>query len=224
MSLQADKGIRVPAADAPFSGPAASLFTFALSFEEALYNLDEQDLVFLDFETTGLTTGFEKGPPFKTGCPVQIAMIRVKRGAVVNRFVEYMDPGVSLCSWAIAHLKNSDGDALSDAWVQTKRSMSQVLLEAVTFLGDTAIVVGHNCGFDIQVFRDHLQICRHLHLWKTEGHVDSLAVAKAVLEPTSLQLSNLQELPIVHSSISYIYIYIYILYIYIYIFYIYIYS
>jgi hypothetical protein len=52
MSIQANKGIHVPAADAPFSGPAAPLFAFAQSFAEALHNLEVQDLVFMDFETT----------------------------------------------------------------------------------------------------------------------------------------------------------------------------
>jgi hypothetical protein len=95
-------------------------------------------------------------------------------------------PGAPLSSWALSNLKNSDGDALTGAWLQSKRPISQVLLDAVKFLRDTAIEGGHNCGFDIKVMRDNLESCGLLHLWKPEGHVDSLAMAKAVLPPRSL--------------------------------------
>ena len=44
-------------------------------------------------------TGFDVGPPFKTGSPVQIGMVRVRGGRVDGTFAVYMNPGEPLSSW-----------------------------------------------------------------------------------------------------------------------------
>ena len=142
--------MNVPVSDAPYSGPAAPLFLFAETFQDVLHRLTEHEIIFMDFETTG----FDTGPPFKTGSPVQIGMVRVRGGRVDGTFAAYMNPGEPLGSWAQTNLKNSVGDALTNEWLQTQRHFSEVLPESLVFLGSARIVGGHNVAFDIQVMRD----------------------------------------------------------------------
>jgi len=183
-------------AQAPFSGDAVAYFQSANSYSEVIDRMcaPQSEIVFFDFETTGIV----KSQKFETGHPVQIGMVRVRGGVEVGRFMEFMRPGKPLEPWARDNLRDSDGNLLTDSWLQSKRPYEDVLRDALRFLGDTCIVGGQNIGYDIQVMRNSLERMGELHRWKPTGHVDSLVIARAVFQgqpqpPSSFKLERLAQ-------------------------------
>ena len=180
------------AKDAPFSGEAVAFFQSANSYREVLDRMcaPQSEIVFFDFETTGIVKG-------QKGHPVQIGMVRVKGGVEVGRFMEFMNPGKPLEKWARENLRDSEGNPLTESWLQSKRPYEQVLCDALSFLGETSIVGGQNCSFDIEVMRDSLQRMGELDRWRPSGHVDSLFIARAVFQgqplPSSFKLERLAQ-------------------------------
>ena len=183
---------QLQAENAPFSGEALAFFQSSNSYREVLDRMcaPQSEIVFFDFETTGMVKG-------QKGHPVQIGMVRLKGGVEVGRFMEFMNPGKPLEKWARENLRDSEGNPLTESWLQSKRPYEQVLRDALSFLGETSIVGGQNCSFDIEVMRDSLQRMGELDRWRPSGHVDSLFIARAVFQgqplPSSFKLERLAQ-------------------------------
>jgi ATP-dependent DNA helicase PIF1 len=187
-------------AHGPFSGTAEAFFQSANSYKEVLQRMcaPQSDIVFFDFETTGIDKSQHPDSPEWCGFPVQIGMVRVQGGERVGQFMEFMNPGKPLSDWCRKNLRDSDGNLLTDAWLASKRPYDEVLRDALNFLGDSCIVGGQNCTFDVGVMRHSLQRMGELERWKVTGHVDSLFISQAVLSgqsgaPPSFGLENLNR-------------------------------
>jgi hypothetical protein len=70
-------------ANGPFSGAAEAFFEIAQSCEEVLQRICEpqSDVVFFDFETTGIDKSRPHDSAEYYGYPVQIGMVRMLGGA-----------------------------------------------------------------------------------------------------------------------------------------------
>ena len=167
-------------ANGPFSGAAEAFFQSANSYEEVLQRIAQSDVVFFDFETTGIDKSRPHDSAEHFGYPVQIGMVRIRGGAEVGRFMSFMNPGFPLSSWSLKTLKDRHGHPLTDAWLATQPPYNQVLSDAMAFLGATSIVGGQNCQFDVAVMRHSLKRMGELEQWRVSGHVDSCFIAKAV--------------------------------------------
>jgi DNA polymerase III epsilon subunit-like protein len=108
-------------------------------------------------------------------------MVRIRGGERVGHFMEFMNPGKPLSDWSRQNLRDSDGNLLTDAWLASKRPYEEVLHDALNFLGDTLIVGGQNCNYDVGVMLHSLRRMGQAGRWKVTSHVDSLFVAKAVM-------------------------------------------
>ena len=91
-------------------------------------------VVVLDFETTGLS-------PRGGDRITEVAALRVRDGAVVDRYVTLVNAGVRIPSF-ITQLTG-----ISNAMVASAPPVTRVIRELVEFLADD-LVVAHNAGFD----------------------------------------------------------------------------
>lgn len=99
-------------------------------------------VVVLDFETTGLT-------PRQGDRAIEIGAVKLRRGKVVDRFQELMNPGRRVS----AFIENYTG--ISNAMLQEARSCSAVMADFSDFLGGSSMVA-HNAGFDRRFLEDEL--------------------------------------------------------------------
>lgn len=187
-------------ATGPFSGAAGNFFQCANSYNEVLQRMctPESEIVFFDFETTGIDKSQAHDSAEYCGYPVQIGMVRIRGGERVGHFMEFMNPGKPLSDWSRQNLRDSDGNLLTDAWLASKRPYEEVLHDALDFLGDTLIVGGQNCNYDVGVMLHSLRRMGQAARWKVTSHVDSLFVAKAVMSgqpgaPENFKLETLNR-------------------------------
>lgn len=187
-------------ATAPFSGAAGNFFQSANSYDDVLQRMctPETEIVFFDFETTGIDKSQPHDSAEYCGYPVQIGMVRIRGGERVGHFMEFMNPGKPLSDWSRQNLRDSDGNLLTDAWLASKRPYEEVLHDALNFLGDTLIVGGQNCNYDVGVMLHSLRRMGQAGRWKVTSHVDSLFVAKAVMSgqpgaPDNFKLETLNR-------------------------------
>ena len=117
---------------APYTGKAAELFEGATSFRQVYERLTTGEVVFFDFETTGIEED-ENKIMTNGGKPVQIGIIRVIDGKVVERKNMYINPGQPLGGWSKDNLKRTDENGvqvpLTDEWLQQQPSIAEAMAE-----------------------------------------------------------------------------------------------
>lgn len=133
--------------------------------------LNQRGYVVLDYETTGLDAGNR---------PVQVGALKVRGGHERDWLNLYMDPGEPLGDWSRTHLRNRDGQPLTDQWLATQPSMGAAHARLVEFLGDD-IVVAHHLPFDGEVLDWSLRQCGID--WDMAGGLDTKAFFAAAVPP-----------------------------------------
>src|SRR5262245_62857638 len=106
--------------------PVESVLDFAAATDA------ERELVVIDVETTGTDP--------KTADLVEIAAVKVKGNAIVDRWSTYVNPGRPIVGNQMHGITDDD--------VRGAPSPAEAARQALDFAGD-AVIVGHSVGFDI---------------------------------------------------------------------------
>jgi DNA polymerase-3 subunit epsilon len=122
------------------------------------------DLVVLDFETTGLSP--ESGDRI-----TEVAAIRIRKDRVVDQFESLVNCGVRLNSFIVQLT------GITQKMVDTAPAPSKVVRELVQFLGDDS-VIAHNATFDDRFFRSE---CAHANVKESvDPFICSMLMARRV--------------------------------------------
>jgi DNA polymerase III epsilon subunit-like protein len=170
---------------APYTGKAAELFEGATSFQQVYERLMQGELVFFDFETTGIEKD-ENDVMTNGGKPVQLGIIRVIDGKVVERKNMYINPGQPLGGWSKDNLKRFDENGaevpLTDEWLQQQPSIADAMAEALDFIGEDKVLGGQYQIFDQRVMEDALAGTGLEGRWKPAGFIDSKGIIDHLYE------------------------------------------
>lgn len=136
--------------------------------------LAAEEIVHLDFETTG---GFNKPSP------LQVAMIKIKNGVVVGKTL-FMNPEKPLDSFYTDKdpaeiLKDSEGNPISDAFLEKQMSQEDAFAEIAAFLGESPIISAHNLPFDGEILKR--KFAEYGLTYEPGGEIDTLSLARKVI-------------------------------------------
>jgi DNA polymerase III epsilon subunit-like protein len=164
---------------APYTGEAARLFEGATTYRQVYERLTKGELIFFDFETTGIEQD-ENGIMTSGGKPVQMGIIRVVDGKVVERKNMYMNPGQALGGWSKDNLKRFDENGvevpLTDEWLQQQPTIAEAMAEALDFIGENKVMGGQYQIFDQRVMEEALKGTGLEGRWKPAGFIDSKGI------------------------------------------------
>jgi DNA polymerase III epsilon subunit-like protein len=137
--------------------------------------LDQEEVSFIDFESTGGTTN---------PSPLQVAIVKMKGGKVVDRFSVFMNPGKPLDSFYTDKapedlIKGPDGTPISDEFLAGQMSQEEAFAQIFAFLGPDAIVAAHNMPFDGGILKKYAS--QFGMDYNPAGEIDTLALARVVL-------------------------------------------
>jgi DNA polymerase III epsilon subunit-like protein len=133
----------------PMTGKFIDIFRGVKSYQEMLDRYNEQEVVFFDYETTGLDHTVEK--------PVQIGAVRMKGGKVVERFNIFVNPKKPLSDWSLENLKDADGNPLTDEWLSGQPSIREAHEQLLEFFGPDALLGGQYTPFDLNFLEQSLK-------------------------------------------------------------------
>lgn len=159
-------------------GKGDDLFASAESWKEFKRIYGDREVVFLDYETTGLVFD-EFGKATSNGAPVQIGAVKWKDGKVSDRFNVYINPGEKLGEWSRDNLKDKDGNPLTDDWLSGQPSIANAHKQLAEFAGPDAIMGVQNASFDKNVLDDALKAAGIE--WTPAGYIDTKEISSMVL-------------------------------------------
>ena len=140
----------------PMLGDFEKIFDRVSSWDEFKQKYNDQEVVFLDYETTGIV--FDKyGRVLDNGVPTQIGAIKVKDGQIIDRFNIFVNPEQPLGEWSRNNLKDADGNPLTDEYLSDKTPMGEAHRLLADFAGPNALMGVQNAGYDKDVLDDVLK-------------------------------------------------------------------
>lgn len=161
-----------------FLGEAQKIFGDAKTWAEFKKIYDETEVVFLDYETTGIEHDAD-GRTIDKGDPVQLGAVRMKGDKVLERFNVFMKPDRPLGEWSAKYLKDKDGNTLTDDWLNNQVSKLQAHQMLVDFAGENAILGVQYAPFDKDVLDATLE---NLGIqWRPSGYLDTKDIAEHTL-------------------------------------------
>ena len=145
--------------------------------KELLKRLDLSTFIAFDFETTGLDHQNDK--------IIEVAAIKFIDGEIADRYVELVNPGMSIPS-VITEITG-----ISDKMVRSSPSEELIIDDLLSFIGDNPLVA-HNIHFDEKFL---FQLCNRLGRDVLENaQYDTLQLARSVLyDQPVFNLSALSE-------------------------------
>ena len=165
----------------PMLGNANEIFDGVSSWEEFKSRYDDQEVVFLDYETTGLVFD-EFNRSSGNGAPVQIGAVKVKGGQVTDRFNVFVNPNMQKSEWeewSRNSLKGPNGEPLTDEFLVDKPSIADAHQMLAEFAGPNALMGVQNAAFDKNVLDDAL---RESGIeWRPGGWIDLKDMAAMAL-------------------------------------------
>lgn len=134
--------------------------------------LKDRELIFFDFETTGLD--------FQNDNVWQIGAVKVVNGEIVDRFNVYMNPDKPLDPAVVAKLNqvDPDGNPLTDEFLQAQPSRAEVMAQFAEWAGANPLLVGQNTKFD-RTFLERIIQEDNLAM-NPAGYFDNQAIARAL--------------------------------------------
>ncbi len=161
-----------------FLGDAQKIFGSAKTWEEFKKIYDETEIIFFDYETTGIENDSD-GRTIGKGSPVQIGAVRMKGGKVIDRLNVFMKPDQPLGEWSAKYLKDKDGNVLTDAYLDTQESMLKAHQMLADFAGENAIFGVQYAPFDKDVLDATLE---KLGIqWRPSGYLDTKDISEHTL-------------------------------------------
>ena len=162
----------------PFIGEAEFVFGDAKTWSELRDAFNSREIIFIDYETTGLA--FDRfREPSSNGKPVQIALVKMRNGKVVDEINLFMNPTEPLGEWSRQNLYRTDGEQLTDEWLSQQMSIQEAHRAVAEFAGPGAIMGVQNAKFDKNVLEDALAEAGIT--WRPSGYIDSLDIAQMIL-------------------------------------------
>lgn len=171
---------RQPPASA-FSGRAEELFGSAKSWDEFKQLLDENEVIFLDYETTGLDWD-EFGQVRSNGEPTQIGAVKMRGGQIVDRFNIYINPAVPHAEWqewSRLNLRDADGNLITQQFLEDKPSIKEAHDLFTQWAGPNAILGMQNAIFDDEILTRSLVAGGND--WRPVGILDTKEIADMAL-------------------------------------------
>lgn len=171
---------RQPPASA-FTGKASEIFGAAKSWQEVRDLMDNHDIIFLDYETTGIQFD-EFGKVISNGQPTQIGAVRMRGGKVVERFNTYINPGVTHAEWekwSRDNLRDQDGNLITQEFLDQQPSIADAHRQFAEWAGTGAILGMQNAIFDDEVLSRAMQ--QSGIDWKPDGILDTKEIADMAL-------------------------------------------
>jgi len=165
-----------------FSGRMQELLSGVETWEEAAEVIRGTEIVYFDYETTGLSTTPGDG---ELNRPVQLGAVKVKDGKVIDRMNVYMNPEFRLSEWSRDNLKREDGEAVTDEWLAQQISMKEAHEMFIKFAGESPILGGQYVPFDREVLERTLGE-QGLEL-DIAGTIDSKDIAAGTLPKWSVK-------------------------------------
>lgn len=171
---------RKPPAPA-FSGRAAEIIKDARTWDEFWEKMGDEEVIFVDYETTGLVWD-EFKESSSNGLPTQLGAVRMRNGKVIDRFNIYMNPGMPHSAWeewSRDNLKDADGNPVTQDFVDRQISIADAHRMFTEWAGDGVILGMQNATFDNEVLGDAL---RESGIdWEPDGILDTKEIADATL-------------------------------------------
>jgi DNA polymerase III epsilon subunit-like protein len=140
--------------------------------------LKDKDLVFFDFETTGVN-------PEDGNEPWQVAGVRVRNGEIVDRVNIFMNPGRSIADTyagrdtdGIPNAVDDKGNKLNDDFLGQQPNQEDAMRQFLEWAGPNAIFGAQNMVFDEEVARRLAD--RHGLDWAPGGLLDVLPMARDI--------------------------------------------
>ena len=179
MSVEQDKP-RYPreATYGSFLGDAQKIFGNAKTWEEFKKIYDETEIIFFDYETTGIEHDAD-GRTIDKGSPAQIGAVRMKGDKVLDRLNVFMKPDRPLGEWSAINLKDKDGNVLTDEYLDAQESMLKAHQMLADFAGENAIFGVQYAPFDKDVLDATLE---KLGIqWRPSGYLDTKDISEHTL-------------------------------------------
>lgn len=170
-----------------FVGGAGDVFGSARTWDEFWEIYKGRDIVFLDYETTGLVFDAYRRPS-SNGQPTQIGAVKVRDGKIVARFNLFMNPNEPLGDWSRENLRDPDGNPLTDDWLAEQISIEEAHRQFVEFAGPDAIIGVQNAAFDKRVLDDALDASGIT--WRPLGYIDTKEIADVTLPKWTLETGD----------------------------------
>lgn len=161
-----------------FLGSADEYFENVDSWEEFKRLYDDKEVIFFDYETTGLIFD-EFGAEIGKGAPVQFGAVKIKNGKEVGRINLFMNPEEELGEWSRNNLKDVDGNPLTDEWLRQQMSVADAHRQLVEFAGPDALFGVQNATFDKGVLDGVLE--QMGEEWRPSGYLDTREIAALTL-------------------------------------------
>lgn len=161
-----------------FLGKADEDFANVGSWEEFKRLYDDKEVVFFDYETTGLVFD-EFGQEIAKGAPVQFGAVKIKNGKEVGRINLFMNPEEELGEWSRNNLKDVDGNPLTDDWLGQQMSIADAHRQLIEFAGPDALFGVQNAAFDKAVLDGVLENMGEE--WRPSGYLDTREIAALTL-------------------------------------------
>ena len=165
----------------PMLGKANEIFDGVSSWEEFKSIYDNQEVVFLDYETTGLVFD-EFNRSSGNGATVQIGAVKSKGGQVTDRFNVFVNPNMQKSEWeewSRNSLKGPNGEPLTDEFLADKPSIAEAHRMLAEFAGPNALMGVQNAAFDKNVLDDALRDAGIE--WRPAGWIDLKDMAAMTL-------------------------------------------
>jgi DNA polymerase III epsilon subunit-like protein len=161
-----------------FIGDAQKIFGDAKTWEEFKKLYNDKEVIFFDYETTGIEID-KDGRTTAKGSPVQIGAVKMKGGKVIERFNVFMKPDQPLGDWSKQNLKDKDGNLLTDEWLDNQVSILNAHQMLSEFAGSNAIFGVQYAPFDKDVLDSTLE---KLGIqWRPSGYLDTKDIAEHTL-------------------------------------------
>jgi DNA polymerase III epsilon subunit-like protein len=174
-AINAPKKPRTPAQPA-FQGDIATQIANARDWAEARDILNDREIVFFDYETTGFGPG-------NGNQPVQLGAVKVRNGEVVDRFNMFMDPTEELSDWSRANLKDGNGNPLTDEFLSQQVGMGEAHALFADWMGENPTIAAHNLPFDREIL-ERVSADANVDV-KPAGYIDTLSLSRALVDKQS---------------------------------------
>lgn len=170
-----------------FIGSAEDEFDGIDNWEDLATALRGKEIVFLDYETTGIVFD-QHEQVLSKGIPTQIGAVKVKDGKVIGRFNLYVNPGSPKSEWeewSQKTLKDPDGNLITDEFMADKPSVADAHQQLVDFIGETQLLGMQNAPFDNDVLTAALEAAGID--WRPSGIIDTKELADVAIPKYSAE-------------------------------------
>jgi superfamily I DNA/RNA helicase/DNA polymerase III epsilon subunit-like protein len=155
------------------SGALAQELQGAQSWAEIRDIIGDREIIFFDYETTGIGNG-------SNNVPVQLGAVKVRNGEVVDRFNLFMDPREPLSEWSKINLLDADGNPLTDEHLTQQMGLEEAHAQFADWMGESPIIAAHNLPFDREIL-ERINAQGNIDV-SPAGYIDTLRMGRDLVK------------------------------------------